>query len=872
MEYSEEKYKESYYTSIVENSSEDSIDENNIMNFGKNHKEHNYNKNKSTSKKRTRNETIEKSDANMSIESKNKNLMIQSNLEPKSMIYDNKGLKKLKNKKSLAISKNVSSSESCSNSEESVHSLYNKKEKCLSNSFEDSNSITKLYSSCDEKCIQIFEKMIKNKIEDEGIRSNLNKKILEINGLFQNEILQFYKDNKKNLKEKKFCKFLAKYESKIIRLLQKKIAKLFFFRSKIDLKSFNFVNFSFQNKKDKSTEKNWTLSEIEPQIYLQNKKNFEFNFGDESRSLKIILEQIMGNIKRKESLISIKEHLKKLNCTKNDSKYHFISEYFLICLFLSICDSSVRLKINENISNFMAVPLVFPDIRFCLANEWSLDSDKKDFSFFDINFEIIDSIINSVSLLNVSLGEASKEVFNSEERINKWFHTKFDTCPNMLFKKGAVDVNFDHNSDDPRKISFLTVYGKTNNFKIIDSLRRLVNLILVQVNLADIEKNSIFELLKNLIEFKDKSLKIVIVVTFLKLNQNPKMEKKLKKIQEKNLDFIKIIFFKKIRNHNFDDREYNDTEKEIIKYVYQSLNEFILSDNLKMNKESFLKTFLKKNRIKNVINNEFEKKDKISNFLKNIKTKREKEKNNLIESIKSVNKFASKIKKINNEKNLDKELYFTKFFIERRLYSEKIQKLLEYPTKENLKIMKEKEIELSNLIENSKKKQISELIKDFYSLVIDSKALTNLLLLNNKFKNELKEMKLYKNEIQNYFNLNLSIDILFRNLFPFFKLESNFFSPKELRSLRQQIVNLLLNGFSFEMISGESLCFKLDFLTHFQNFLGIEKIYSVGVIGPQSSGKSTLLNYMFGTMFSSGQGRCTSGVYLGLQEIRNPKN
>ena len=38
----------------------------------------------------------------------------------------------------------------------------------------------------------------------------------------------------------------------------------------------------------------------------------------------------------------------------------------------------------------------------------------------------------------------------------------------------------------------------------------------------------------------------------------------------------------------------------------------------------------------------------------------------------------------------------------------------------------------------------------------------------------------------------------------------------------------------------------------------------VSVVGPQSSGKSLLLNYLFGTQFVSSAGRCTRGVYASI--------
>jgi ABC-type lipoprotein export system ATPase subunit len=35
----------------------------------------------------------------------------------------------------------------------------------------------------------------------------------------------------------------------------------------------------------------------------------------------------------------------------------------------------------------------------------------------------------------------------------------------------------------------------------------------------------------------------------------------------------------------------------------------------------------------------------------------------------------------------------------------------------------------------------------------------------------------------------------------------------------------------------------------------------VSIFGPQSSGKSTLLNFVLGCDFSSSTGRCTKGIY-----------
>ena len=46
----------------------------------------------------------------------------------------------------------------------------------------------------------------------------------------------------------------------------------------------------------------------------------------------------------------------------------------------------------------------------------------------------------------------------------------------------------------------------------------------------------------------------------------------------------------------------------------------------------------------------------------------------------------------------------------------------------------------------------------------------------------------------------------------------------------------------------------------------------VSIFGPQSSGKSTLLNYCFGCKFLTSTGRCTRGIYASLAQLSRPVN
>lgn len=83
-------------------------------------------------------------------------------------------------------------------------------------------------------------------------------------------------------------------------------------------------------------------------------------------------------------------------------------------------------------------------------------------------------------------------------------------------------------------------------------------------------------------------------------------------------------------------------------------------------------------------------------------------------------------------------------------------------------------------------------------------------------------------------------------------------------------------GEPFELIDGENLDFKGELIHQMLDEAKSHKIVVVCVIGPQSSGKSTLMNYAFGAQFFASAGRCTSGIYFTLlkfpERMKNKAN
>ncbi|KAG7458480.1 hypothetical protein MATL_G00220630 [Megalops atlanticus] len=106
-------------------------------------------------------------------------------------------------------------------------------------------------------------------------------------------------------------------------------------------------------------------------------------------------------------------------------------------------------------------------------------------------------------------------------------------------------------------------------------------------------------------------------------------------------------------------------------------------------------------------------------------------------------------------------------------------------------------------------------------------------------------------------------------------LPENHPSRQQMQNLPRLCAQLLLDGFPVELVDGDASNIPLQWmkavLTELHSLTGANsKIRVVTVLGVQSSGKSTLLNTMFGVQFAVSSGRCTRGAFMLL--IRLKKN
>ncbi len=119
--------------------------------------------------------------------------------------------------------------------------------------------------------------------------------------------------------------------------------------------------------------------------------------------------------------------------------------------------------------------------------------------------------------------------------------------------------------------------------------------------------------------------------------------------------------------------------------------------------------------------------------------------------------------------------------------------------------------------------------------------------------------EVYENEVKpNIFSVELfwrELNYLV-NIDEQFKIGGNYLLDI-LKELKEIEVN---SNLPFEIIDGDMLEMPKKLMTRlFEN--KEDRAVVVTILGPQSSGKSTLLNFLFGCDFATSEGRCTRGVY-----------
>ncbi|XP_048036173.1 interferon-induced very large GTPase 1-like isoform X2 [Megalobrama amblycephala] len=90
-------------------------------------------------------------------------------------------------------------------------------------------------------------------------------------------------------------------------------------------------------------------------------------------------------------------------------------------------------------------------------------------------------------------------------------------------------------------------------------------------------------------------------------------------------------------------------------------------------------------------------------------------------------------------------------------------------------------------------------------------------------------------------------------------------------SLPSLAADMMISGFPMELMDGDAAHVPLTWVTavldELVKKLGDQKFFVLSILGIQSSGKSTMLNAMFGLQFAVSAGRCTRGAFMQLVKV-----
>uniref|UniRef100_F6RAG6 Upregulator of cell proliferation n=1 Tax=Xenopus tropicalis TaxID=8364 RepID=F6RAG6_XENTR len=143
--------------------------------------------------------------------------------------------------------------------------------------------------------------------------------------------------------------------------------------------------------------------------------------------------------------------------------------------------------------------------------------------------------------------------------------------------------------------------------------------------------------------------------------------------------------------------------------------------------------------------------------------------------------------------------------------------------------------------------------------------------------NNQDELKLLDQQIS---DSSLGVEHFLREMGQFYEAECSMVSQGKIKPDNIQFCNLpgiaadlLLDGFPLELIDGDASNIPLQWVTDLLIELdkktgGKCRMRVITVLGVQSTGKSTLLNTMFGLQFSVSSGRCTRGAFLTLIKVK----
>ncbi|XP_063070447.1 interferon-induced very large GTPase 1-like [Engraulis encrasicolus] len=181
-------------------------------------------------------------------------------------------------------------------------------------------------------------------------------------------------------------------------------------------------------------------------------------------------------------------------------------------------------------------------------------------------------------------------------------------------------------------------------------------------------------------------------------------------------------------------------------------------------------------------------------------------------------------------------------------------------------------------ISESKKERLYFL--KWLNIQLDTLTRHHLSSLRQKYKdclnNNPQNKELIKSLDEQISNCSLGPEHFFRELGQIYEcacsLPQNDPARNQIQHLPRLCAQMLLDGFPVELVDGDTSNIPMKWISDVLTQLHVlvdkkSRIIVLTVLGVQSTGKSTLLNTMFGVQFAVSSGRCTRGAFMLLMKV-----
>ncbi|XP_056389805.1 interferon-induced very large GTPase 1-like isoform X2 [Hyla sarda] len=164
-----------------------------------------------------------------------------------------------------------------------------------------------------------------------------------------------------------------------------------------------------------------------------------------------------------------------------------------------------------------------------------------------------------------------------------------------------------------------------------------------------------------------------------------------------------------------------------------------------------------------------------------------------------------------------------------------------------------------------------KLFLKWLKILLDTEGRHHLRELQNKYKLKCRSSSTTEHDLQKIdqkiADSSLGVEHFIRELGQFYEIHLK--KEGKLIDLPGIAADVLLDGFPLELIDGDASNIPLQWITDVLTELdkktgGQCRVRVITVLGVQSTGKSTLLNTMFGLQFPVASGRCTRGAFMTL--------